>query len=198
MSALSSYPMSKGSGQCSATGEAIAPGSVFVAALVEMPGVAGLQRLDFSLVAWEGGARPAGPAQCFGFWKTVYQPTIKPKQPLLDDESLLEVFESTAEATDAKQVRFRYLLTLVLIRRRLLRVVGNKTREGVKVMHVLRRGEPDATPMEVVDPGMDDLSVADAMESLAPLIDPDAAGAQPHSQPDAQAATPASQIESKS
>lgn len=187
MSALSSYPMSKGSGQCAATGEAIAPGTVFVAALVEVPApsggmASGLQRQDFSLPAWDAGARPAAPAQLFGFWKTVYQPTIKPKQPLLDDESLLEVFESTAEATDAKQVRFRYLLTLVLIRRRLLRVVATKTRDGAKVMHVLRRGEPGATPMEVVDPGMDDLSVADAMETLAPLIDPDASAAQPASQ----------------
>jgi hypothetical protein len=135
----------------------------------------------------------------FGFWKTVYQPTVKPKQPLLDDESLLEVFESTSEASDAKQIRFRYLLTLVLIRRRLLRVVGTKTREGGRVMQVLRRGEPDAVPMEVVDPAMDELSVADAMETLAPLIDPDAAGGEgANVAAAASGAAPASQVEAKS
>jgi len=187
MSALSSYPMSKGTGTCCATREPIAQGATFIAALVDVP-LAGLQRQDFSVAAWEAGARPAAPAQLFGFWRSIYQPHAKPKQQLLDDDTLLEVFESTSQTTDPRQVRFRYLLTLLLTRRRLLRVVATKSRDGMKILHVLRRGEPHLTPMEVVDPGLDDLSIADAMESLAPLLDPDAA-AQPTPSADSSQST---------
>lgn len=194
MTLTSPYPLSKGSGVCAATGAAIAPGSHYIAALAEAPvmsedgsRIAGaeLARMDYSIEAWNGGARPASPARLFGFWKTQYQPALKKKQ-ILDDATLLEVFESLGSEAgvgsgggggDEKQVKFRYLLSLLLIRRRLLRVVGTRKMAGGKgdVMQVLRRGEPQAVPMEVVDPGLDDLSVADAMESLAQLVDVDEA-----------------------
>lgn len=193
MTLTSPYPLSKGSGTCAATGAVIAPGNFYVAALVEMPG-AELARVDYSIDAWNGGARPAAPARLFGFWKTQYQPAVKEKKQILDDEALLEVFESVGNESggDSKQIKFRYLLTLLLIRRRLLRVVATKKLADGKgnVMHILRRGEPQAVPMEVIDPGLDDLSVADAMESLAQLVDTDEAteNAVPsEKKPDAQA-----------
>lgn len=202
MTLTSPYPLSKGSGTCAATGAAILPGTAYVAALVEAPG-SELARVDYSIDAWNGGARPVAPARLFGFWKTQYQPAVKEKKQILDDEALLEVFESMGNETggvggDAKQIKFRYLLTLLLIRRRLLRVVGTKKLPDGKgnVMHVLRRGEPQAVPMEVIDPGLDDLSVADAMESLAQLADTDEASVT--SEGNSQAAAKAeSQIEAK-
>ncbi len=182
MSLTSPYPLSKGSGTCAATGSVIAPGSFYIAALVEAPGTE-LARVDYSIDAWNSGARPAAPVRLFGFWKSQYQPALKEKKQILDDAALLEVFESLGsesigvQVADAKQVKFRYLLTLLLIRRRLLRVVGTKKLPDGKgnLMQVLRRGEPQAVPMEVIDPGLDDLSVADAMESLAQLANTDEA-----------------------
>lgn len=199
MSVLSSYPMSKGSGHCASTGQPIPPGSHCIAALVEVPveaktasqasshapsssastpsaGGVVLQRQDYSTLAWERGDRPLPPARLFGCWKTTYQPTVKPKSQLLDDDALLELFESTNGASEPKQVRFRYLLGLLLVRRRLLRVVATKPRGGERVLHVLRRGEPMTTPMELVDPGLDDAAIVEAMDMLSQVLDPDAQG----------------------
>ena len=172
------YSVSRSAGVCAATQRAFAAGEVFVAALVEAPGV-GITRIDYSVDAWNGGARPAAPAAVVGFWKSHYQPNPEAKKNLLDDAELMELFDNLSGTTDAKQIRFRYMLALLLIRRRLIRVVSTKrTKEGA-IMSIYRRGETadKGPPSELIDPGLDEMAIADAMEQLAQLMDTDRAPA---------------------
>src|SRR5262245_51694779 len=57
----SPYPFAKSTGRCAATGQEFAEGASYVATLCERESSPGMERLDFSLAAWEGGARPALP-----------------------------------------------------------------------------------------------------------------------------------------
>lgn len=168
-----SYPHAKSPGVCAATQRSFTPGEVVIAALVELPGQS-LTRMDFSLDAWQQGQRPPAPASVFGFWRTEFQPKERQgPRPIMGDSELLEIFDALGEASDPKQVRFRYVLALLLIRRRMLRVVGHARTPQGSTLSVYRRGEQAGVhpPLSVVDPGLDEVALAEAVEQLLAAAD---------------------------
>jgi hypothetical protein len=198
----STYPNTKATGHCALTNRPFSLGETYIAVLVDeglaVPGSTALvasgklSRIDVCEAAWREGKRPAG--EVFGFWKASHHPERDDNaKALLDDSQLLDMFDATpafepslagaaaAEATadnkqdnkpDNKQARFRYLLTLLLIRRKQLRVVATKlTRDGT-VLHVLRKGEPLGTaPTLVLDPKLDDIAIAEALDQFGAVLD---------------------------
>ncbi len=162
-----SYPISRPTGQCAATGRAIAVGETFVATLVERDDQPLLERMDFSTEAWDEGRRPESPYRLFGSWKSVHQESGAPKQTLLSDPELLDLFEELGAATEPRQQAFRYLLALMMIRRRLLRLVTS-TPEGLTVL--AKGSAPETEPAFVTDPGLDDEMVAEAIEQLSQIM----------------------------
>ena len=69
----SDYHVARPTGHCAATGQPLEPGSPCIATLCENDEDDSLQRKDYSLEAWEDGARPEG---LFSYWKTrVPEPT---------------------------------------------------------------------------------------------------------------------------
>lgn len=106
----------------------------------------------------------------------------------MGDAELLDLFEELAPATEPKQLTFRYILALLLIRRRVLRVVDSKG----TTLSVVARAASDVpkTPMSVIDPGLDEQAIADAMDQLSMVVATEAPAApagQPGSQPVGQA-----------
>lgn len=136
-----------------------------MASLVEIEGEEDLRRVDFSMDAWEGGARPTV-GRLFAAWASVMAEPNTKKKPLLGDDELLDIFDQLAPATERKQLVFRYLLALALVRRRMLRYDGAKG----SVMLVKHRGQVDAPPIQVQDPGMDEAAISEAMEELSKII----------------------------
>lgn len=169
-----SYPIARSTGICAATGRALVVGERYVAALIERtPDSAALERADFSLDAWNQGARPAAPARTFGVWRASFHEHVQAPKPLLDDDELLDLFEQLGEATAANQIAFRYVLTLLLVRRRLLRMMGSKPRtpDRPALMMVVPKGQgAEMPPIEVVDPGLDDAAVAEVIEQVGQII----------------------------
>jgi hypothetical protein len=170
----SAYPISRSSGQCAATGRAFAQGEHFVATLAEGPEPsAPLERIDFSIEAWEAGQRPAPPLALFAVWRSAYQSRPPARKSLLSDDELLDLFESLSEATDPKQLAFRYVLALLLVRKRLLRLVSQRSPRADQpgALLVLPRGTPPETPpIEAIDPGIDEAATADIIEQVGSLI----------------------------
>lgn len=169
------FEIVKAKGVCTATGRPIAVGDEFIAALVETADGNGMERQDFSLDAWQGGARPQPIAKLFGAWKTTMLPPSEKKRVLVDDESLFDLFEQLQEATEPARVSFRYILALLLMRRKLLKYEVTRRAESPKglVMQVRRATKADEAPMpiiDVIDPGMDEQAIADAIEQLGAVI----------------------------
>ncbi len=164
----SSYPISRATGVCAATGRAFSSGERFVAALVTRAEDFG--RVDFSLEAWRSGARPAG---MFASWTTTFQPGVAPGRERLSDEEAAELFEQLSTPESPAQEAFRYILALFLVRRRLYVYEGSK--DGiVTVRPWTRAGEAHAPVVEVREVPMNDDSLAQALEQLKELI-PDGA-----------------------
>jgi hypothetical protein len=189
----SSYEIARPSGTCAATGAPLQTGEPYIAALVERgvqgsePGphgsekdageggaVEGYLRLDYSLEAWERGERPQPPLRLFGFWRARYEPGETRRKPLIDDDSMVDLFEQLEGADDPARLSFRYILALLLIRKRLMKFEGTRRDEGASIM-LLRRSAPaaqqaQAPTYEVLDPGMDDAQIAQAIEQLGSVM----------------------------
>ena len=99
--------------RCAATERALDAGDVCYSVL-EING-ADVVRKDFCAEAWTGA-----PETALGWWKSpIPEPTAK-KIKLAPNDVLLELFDQLAERPDQQDLR--YVLTLLLVRRRVLRV----------------------------------------------------------------------------
>ncbi len=165
------YTIGRSSGKCAATGVDLAPGDRIVTALVERAADEGLERLDFAESAWRED-RP--PARLVGWWRSTVASPDAPRKAFIDDEALLSLFEQLGETDEPRRVAFRFVLALILIRKRLLRHTGSKSREGVQVMLVRMRGatgwDDAPPPIEVIDPVMDEATIADVTEQLGQAL----------------------------
>ncbi len=169
--ALNGMSISKPTGTCAATGRAIGVGERFVATLVERTDQAGLERQDYCVEAWQGGARPAPPVRMFGHWRGVMPEARGERRQLLSDEELLDLFEELGGATEPKRLAFRYVLGLMLVRRRVLRMVGERRSDGVRVMLVRpKAAAPDSPAIEVADPGTDEATINEVIEQVGAVI----------------------------
>lgn len=162
-----SFSVPRGTGRCAATGEPLGPGDHAVAALVDDGAGAELERLDYSEEGWNKGPRPE---HLFGFWRyIVLHPDAKP-EPLIDDTALLDLFEQLEGVSERRRVAFRFILALILIRKRILRHKSTLQRDDVSVLLVQARGvdgwDPEAACIEVIDPDLDEAIIIDVTEQL--------------------------------
>ncbi len=194
MAALNStpYDIARSTGRCAVTDAEITPGDAIIVLLAERDDVPGetLERLDIIADAWTPAAREqllgAGRARrLFALWRTTQpEPTAKPRL-FIDDDALVEIFHNLgdeisdppATEDDRANVAFRFVLGLILCRKRLLRHEGSRAAVGKRpaVMLVRPKGAaPEDPPIEVVDPGMDHDALARATERLAQVLRGDA------------------------
>ncbi len=179
-----SFEVARATGVCAATGKPIKVGDKYVAALVERPGEEGLERQDFDAKEWKLGARPKKPRTLFASWVATMPAPDAKKRVLVDDAALLEIFEQLEGVEEPKRISFRYVLALLLIRKRLLKYEETRRDHmGGRPVMVVKRASSSRTAgigdCEVVDPGMDEQATADAIEQLQAIMagDPLAQGA---------------------
>jgi hypothetical protein len=123
-------------GRCCATnGQELVPGSLCHSVLLETNGE--LQRLDFSAEGW--GDPPAG---MIAHWRCVVpEPMAVAKKPL-DPQELMRQFEQLSEEANPAREKFRYVLALLLIRQRRLKLEGTRVLDDEDYLEVSgTRGE---------------------------------------------------------
>ena len=114
------WQINKSQGQCFGTAQPIAPGEEFFAALVEVAD--SFERRDYCCHYWNEH-RP----QVYCYWKSRYPDPNEKKQLLIDDDMLMAFFERLAEETDPDKINFRFVLTLILMRKRKLKYDSSRT-----------------------------------------------------------------------
>jgi hypothetical protein len=109
------YEVQRCTRHCAASGREFEEGEEFYSVLVAEG--AEVRRYDYALDAW-----PGPPEKSLGFWKsrmpTREAQTNKPK--LAPGEVMLQLFAELEEAPDRQDMR--YVLALLMVRRRLLRL----------------------------------------------------------------------------
>lgn len=185
---LTSYSIGRPTRSCAATGAPLNVGDHYIAALLEA-GDALPTRADYALEAWSSARPPA--RTLIAFWRSTVPDPERRTKPILDDDALLDLFESTAgggeagaddvggptaapqgeaPAPGASRAAVRFVLAILLIRRRLLSQEG---RGPGGLLRLRRKGDPrppEGPPLiDVVDPGLDEATLSDVLGYLEDL-----------------------------
>ena len=161
------YRVGRSTGVCAATGRGLAPGEACVATLWESPGQDGFERRDYSLEAWQAAPNPEG---VFGYWRTVVPDPEAKGRVLVDDAVLLDLFESLSGDERRTRVVYRFVLCLILMRRRLLKYAGRKVEGHAEHWLVVPRGAVGQEPVEVVNPRLADEDIRDLTDRLGEIL----------------------------
>ncbi len=171
-----SYAIGTPSRVCAASGRALETGEAYVAALAQSLETEEFVRLDYAVEAWDGGARPARPLVLMGYWRgKLGVPGARPRM-LIDDASLVDLFDQTQEMIErepsAEREAFRFVLALILIRKRLL--VVEKSKGGSMFVRPkgprVEGGFDESSLVEVTDPGLDAGTIAKVAEQLQGVL----------------------------
>jgi hypothetical protein len=142
---------------CAATGEPIAPGDRYYSVLVE--GADGFERRDYAASAWPGPP-PGAVAHWLG-----RVPAQEPKRRLtINDEVLADCLARLEGATEPAKVNFRYVVALLLMRRKRLRFEDLAREPGGDVM-VLRDAK-GGTTYRVTDPRLGEAELAAVQDEV--------------------------------
>ena len=161
------YDISRTSGQCLTCQKALEPGDEFMAAVRE--GEEGLLREDHCLECWQ--KRPdAADGDHLAVWRArVPQPQEKRKL-LVDDPLIANFFERLEDAETPAKISYRFVLALVLMRKKILVYEGmRKSPEGPDRWTMRFKGT-DRT-CEVIDPHMDEEKIAEVSQHLGEIME---------------------------
>ena len=148
-------------GVCAATRRTLAEGEEFYTVLFEDG--ESFRRADFSLEAWTGP-----PEGSFCHFKTRVPVRQKKKQLLVDDELLMAFFTRLADEAETARVHFRFVLALILMRKKKLRYDGSQVSNGVETwtMTVPREGKVH----RVVNPRLNDAEIESVSGQLSAIL----------------------------
>jgi hypothetical protein len=169
MKSAGAYSISRALGKCQVCGRDIPAGEKLMAGLRET--TIGLERADVCMNCWRSFDR----AGLLGFWQTTMHPPTAKKPMFVDDDVLCDLFERLAQATEPNKINFRFVLGLILMRKR--RIVyestqHEKTDGGDKeVWHVRFKGKEEL--MDLVNPRLDEQQVSEVSNQLGEILNGD-------------------------
>lgn len=131
---MAEWEIKKTLGQCCGTGRDLAIDEEYFAALVETD--QGLQRQDFCTEYWEDH-KP----QVYCFWKTRIPSPERKKQIFIDNQMLLAFFDRLAAESDTEKIQFRFVLMLILMRKKCLKYESSRIENGREIWTVRVSGQ---------------------------------------------------------
>ena len=148
-------------GTCAATGRKFEEGEEFYTVLFEDGD--SFRRADYCLDAW---TEP--PERSFCHFKTRVPVKEKRKRLLVDDELLVNFFQRLEDELEPIRVQFRFVIALILMRKRLLRYENSTTEDGEEVwrMTLIR----DKTPHRIVNPRLTDDQIEGVSQQLSAIL----------------------------
>ncbi len=151
-------------GVCAVSGRTLVEGDEFYSVLFEDG--ESFRRVDASIDHWEG---PPEGSYCH-FKSRVPVKAVR-KKMLVDNELLVSFFDRLAEDEEPVRVQFRFVLALILMRKRLLRYDGSSKTDGIEVWDMTRTR--DHTTHRVVNPELTDAQIETVSGQLSSIIHQD-------------------------
>lgn len=161
---MSDYDVSRTSGTCFKTGHVFSEDESFYSVILETE--TGFERRDFSTDAWEGA-----PDDSVCHFKTRMPKKEAPRKTFVDDAVLRTFFNRLEGTTEPAKQRFRFVLALILLRKRILRY-ENSRREGDGELWIMRQ-IGDRKRHEVYNPGLSEDEIGEVTSQLGAVLHAD-------------------------
>jgi hypothetical protein len=155
------YQIQGNTRRCAVTGRELRPGEKVYTVLLDRAGK--FVRQDYGGEVWQGP-----PADAYGFWVGKVHSPEGPRRPPIDDELLLDCFRRLEGQRDPKRVQFRYIVGLLLLRRKRLKFEEARTEAGQEVMKV--RCTKSREVFEVVNPGLGETEMETVQEKVFQVL----------------------------
>ena len=138
------------------------PGTKIMAALRELS--EGFERFETSLECWEQVDRTS----LLAFWQTIIPQHEARKKVFVDDAVLCELFERLDKATEQSKLHFRFVLGLILMRKRMLAYESSRIEDGSEIWTVRFRGKEER--LDLLNPQLNEQQVADVSQQLGEIL----------------------------
>jgi len=169
------YNITRTTGQCGACGKEMQPGEEFVATVRPAPEETDedFVRQDFCLPCWQPRTEDgAEDPNLLGVWRSRVPLPKEKRKTFVDDEVLIQFFERLDGAEDPAKRDFRFVLALILMRKKLL--VYDRSKPGpdgcdVWTMHF----KGAESPCTVLDPHLDEDRISEVSGQLGAVLEAD-------------------------
>ncbi len=161
---MDEWEINKPLGLCYGTGKKIDFGEEYFGALVETE--QGLQRRDFCVDYWQS-QKPS----VFCFWKTKLPQPGQKKARFIDDDMLMAFFERLAQETEQEKINFRFVLALVLMRKRRLKYDSSQVEDGKEIWRLRITGDKEM--VEVINPHLDEVQIEQLSSQMSQILQTD-------------------------
>jgi len=161
---MDEWEINKPLGQCHGTERKIEYGEEYFAALVDTE--EGLQRQDFCADYWES-QKP----DVFCYWRTRLPDPGQKRQLFVDDQMLMAFFERLGKEAEQEKINFRFVLALILMRKRILKYDETKTVDDQELWRLRVVGEKQI--VEVVNPHLDEEQIEQLSSQIGEILQTD-------------------------
>jgi hypothetical protein len=161
------YNFSKSSGQCATCKGAMVCDQEFVATIRDLDEE--ILREDYCQACWQAQPQDGRPGVLAVWHGRVPKPEEK-KKLFVDNELLINLFQRLEGSDQPAKISFRFVLALVLMRKRLLVYDRmEKKPDGLEIWQMHLKGSEQ--PHQVIDPHMDEDKIAEASGNLGQILE---------------------------
>jgi hypothetical protein len=158
------WEIEKPVGNCSGTGRKIEYGEEYFGALVETE--QGLARRDFCADYWQS-QKP----EVFCYWKTKLPQPGQKKAQFIDDDMLMAFFNRLAEETEQEKINFRFVLALILMRKRRLKYDSSEIQNDKETWRLRITGDKEI--VTVLNPHLDEEQIEQLSSQISEILQTD-------------------------
>ena len=158
---MQQFDVERCSGVCAATGEPLEENQEIHAVLFDEGD--SFRRADYSLGGWSGP-----PEGAFCVFRTRVPVKEKKKRLLVDDDLLINFFVRLADEHDESRVHFRFILALILMRKRILKYIDSTRTEDGEIWRMKLGREDDEH--RVVNPQLTEEQIENVSRELTAIL----------------------------
>jgi hypothetical protein len=147
---------------CAETGLELKVGEPFYGVLMDQDGK--FLRKDYSLQAWK---QP--PAGALAYWRGKIPSKNQPQRPVIQDDLLHDCFDHLAESGEPHRQAFRYVVGLLLMRRKRLKFEDTR-RDARGQEWLVVRDSRTGKKVEIADPVLSDDEILQVQDEIARVL----------------------------
>ncbi len=159
---MTQYDLAAPARVCAATGRELKPGERLVSVLTDEGGK--LVRREYSPDGW-----PGPPPNAIAHWQGKVPTADAPKRATINEPLLFDCFDHLAGQSEPSKVHFRYVVALLLMRRKKLKFEDVKrTTDGDEVL--VLRDTRGGKRVEVPDPRLSETEIASVQAEVFQVL----------------------------